>query len=162
MHVSFIDDALYSVRSDTLSSTESVIDPSTILTCPLVVDNWGGHRISMLLQLVTIISMHIHIFNFGLLYLSIICQSGWNLLLDLGSHNSLTHELQSTDNNLFLSVIFFSGYGAALTKVTINKEISFGLRQISFQPIFVHFVPFYQNPVLNAVLFSAFLFLWVG
>lgn len=51
------------------------------------------------------------------------------------------------------------GYGAALTKVTINKEISFGLRQISFQPIFVHFVPFYQNPVLNAVLFSAFLFL---
>ncbi|TVU11657.1 hypothetical protein EJB05_45254 [Eragrostis curvula] len=33
------------------------------------------------------------------------------------------------------------GYGAALTKVTINKEIPFGLRQISFQPFFflLHF-----------------------
>lgn len=34
----------------------------------------------------------------------------------------------------FFLYCFFSGYGAALTKVTINKEIPFGLRQISFQP----------------------------
>jgi hypothetical protein len=45
------------------------------------------------------------------------------------------------------------GYGAALTKVTINKEIPFGLRQISLQP-FLH-----QNFLLHAVFLSVAFFM---
>jgi hypothetical protein len=51
------------------------------------------------------------------------------------------------------SLPVFSGYGAALTKVTINKEIPFGLRQISFQQFFCISL-LHHNSSVHAVSYS--------